>query len=297
VIPVSASDQPFFSIIVPTRDRPERLVACLQSLLRLDYPPHRFEVVVVDDGSETPLDDVLAPFCGRLDFTLIRQANSGPALARNTGGARARGAFLAFLDDDCAPASDWLQRLAVRCTQNPRSAIGGHTLNALPANLYSTASQMLIDYLYTYHNNDRATFFTSNNLAVPAEQFHSIGGFDASFPIAAAEDRELCNRWLEQGYEMVYDPEIKIHHRHSLTLRLFLRQQFKYGRGAFRFHQKRLQRTGRRIKVEPASFYLNMFRYPLPRTKSSRALWLAMLLTLSQLANATGFLWESLRQD
>ena len=42
---------PFFSVIVPTRDRPDRLVRCLRALAQLDYPGDAFEVVVVDDGS------------------------------------------------------------------------------------------------------------------------------------------------------------------------------------------------------------------------------------------------------
>ena len=51
--------------------------------------------------------------------------------------------------------------------------IGGRTVNALPGNPYSTASQLLIDYLYSYYNADsgQARFFTSNNLAVAAERF------------------------------------------------------------------------------------------------------------------------------
>jgi glycosyltransferase involved in cell wall biosynthesis len=43
---------PLFSVIIPTYNRPERLSVCLESLARLNYPPDRYEVVVVDDGSE-----------------------------------------------------------------------------------------------------------------------------------------------------------------------------------------------------------------------------------------------------
>ncbi len=41
--------KPFFSIIIPTYNRPEQLAACLKSLTRLDYPQDCFEVIIVDD--------------------------------------------------------------------------------------------------------------------------------------------------------------------------------------------------------------------------------------------------------
>lgn len=84
-------NQPFFSIIIPTYSRPEQLVACLQSLTHLDYPRDRFEVIVVDDGSDMPLEGVVTPLRNWLEVTLLRQMNSGLGVARNTGAARAKG--------------------------------------------------------------------------------------------------------------------------------------------------------------------------------------------------------------
>ena len=55
------TNQPFFSIIIPTYNRPERLRSCLGAIALLDYPRKRFEVIVVDDGSKKPLDDVVEP--------------------------------------------------------------------------------------------------------------------------------------------------------------------------------------------------------------------------------------------
>jgi len=69
-------------------------------------------VIVVDDGSEMPLEAVVAAFHDQLDVTLLTEPHAGPATARNTGAVRAKGEFLAFTDDDCTPASDWLQTLA-----------------------------------------------------------------------------------------------------------------------------------------------------------------------------------------
>jgi glycosyltransferase involved in cell wall biosynthesis len=88
--------QPFFSIIIPTYGRPNQLEVCLNSLSRVDYPSNCFEVIVVDDGSETPPEAVVANFRDQISITLLIQPNSGPASARNTGAAHAKGEFLAF---------------------------------------------------------------------------------------------------------------------------------------------------------------------------------------------------------
>lgn len=291
-------NNPFFSIVIPTYSRPERLATCLQSIAQLEYPCDRFEVIVVDDGSEPPLDSVVAPFQNQLNLTLLRQPNSGPATARNTGAAHAQGKYLVFTDDDCMPTPNWLQALERGFITIPDCLIGGRTFNALPDNLYSTASQLLLDYLYGYYNADpeQARFFASNNFALPADYFRQIGSFDTSFPLAAGEDRELCDRLVHNGYSMVYVPDANIYHAHKLTLRSFWRQHFNYGRGAFHFHQVRARRNQEPMKVEPSSFYLNLLSYPFAQKSSQPALLLSALFLLSQVANVAGFFWERQHQ-
>ena len=292
-------EQPVFSIVVPTYEQPRRLAACLQALARLDYPRDHFEVIVVDDGSTMPPNDAVASFRDRLQVTLLVQLHSGPATARNTGAMQAKGQYLAFTDDDCMPAPEWLQSLTVRFAKTPDHMIGGRTINALPDNLYSTACQVLVDYLYTYYNADlnHGRFFTSNNLALPADRFRLIGGFDTTFPLAGGEDLELCHRWLHRGYQLTYAPEILIYHAHALTFRTFWRQQFCYGRGAFRFHRARVARSQESIRLEPLSFYQNLLRHPFSQVRGGRALSLAALMVVSQIANASGFFREKLRQS
>jgi GT2 family glycosyltransferase len=287
----------FFSVIIPSRDRPVRLAHCLTAVATLDYPRDRFEVIVVNDGGETP-EKVVDVFRERFEVKLITQSHAGPATARNTGAARASGPFLAFTDDDSGPASDWLQALSVRFAQKPDSIIGGRIINGLPQNPYSTASQLLIDYLYAYFHaaSSPLSFFTSNNLAVRTEQFRKVGGFDGSFPGAAGEDRELCDRCQHHGIGMIYAPEAIVYHMHELTLRSFWRQHFSYGRGASRFHSIRAARrqlTG--VRLEPARFYLNLIRYPVMAAQRRRTL-LSLLLVVSQAANAAGFFAEEFSQ-
>jgi glycosyltransferase involved in cell wall biosynthesis len=116
---------PFFSVIIPTHARPRQLSACLEALTRLAYPSNSFEVIVVDDGSDKPLNGVVDPFRNQINVILLCQANAGPATARNRGASQARGRFLAFTDDDCMPAPDWIATLAKRFAATPDCAIGG----------------------------------------------------------------------------------------------------------------------------------------------------------------------------
>ncbi|HEY9890020.1 MAG TPA: glycosyltransferase [Candidatus Obscuribacterales bacterium] len=285
---------PQFSIIIPTYNRPDRLTHCLQSLTQLDYPRDRFEVIVVDDGSATPLDAVVQPFESVLTLRLLRQTNGGPASARNRGAAAAQGDYLVFTDDDCQPHGGWLTALAAAIAQAPDALIGGHTCNALPHNPYSTASQLLIDYLYSYYNEARgaATFFASNNFAMPRDRYQKIGGFDTDFPLAAGEDREFCDRWRHYGYPLYYAPAAEIDHAHWLTLRQFWRQHFNYGRGAYHFHRVRSDRTASTIQVEPLTFYWRLLTFPLTQPTEHFAGGIILLLFLSQVANVAGFFRE-----
>ncbi len=291
---MSQASRTFFSVIVPTHQRPNQLENfCLPALAGLDYPGEKFEVILVDDGSEKPPTAIVDKFSSRLDIRLVSQKHEGPAVARNKGASLARGRVLAFTDDDCAPAPDWLQKLESVFGGIPDCAVGGKTTNVLTENWYSTASQLLVDYLYIYYlaNSAEGLFFTTSNLAVPVEQFDSIGGFDERFQLGG-EDRELCIRLSRSGCKLIYAPQAIVYHAHDLSLRGFIRQQFKYGRGATRFRRAVLGKWRRKVPLEPASFYLNLLKYPLSQSGRKRNLLLCFLLIASQVINATGFFWE-----
>jgi glycosyltransferase involved in cell wall biosynthesis len=285
-----------FSIIIPTYNRPQPLTNCLQSLADLDYADNRFEVIVVDDGSKISLKTVVKPLQNQLNLTLIPQANAGPATARNTGAKQAQGKFLAFIDDDCTPANNWLQVLETYLIAHANDLIGGCIINALSENIYATASQALLDYIYASYQNKTKfpQFFTSNNIALSAENFWAIGGFDTNFPLAAAEDREFCDRLLSHNYKMRYAPEAIVYHAHHLTLKTFYRQHFNYGRGAFLFHKTYSQRHPQQKSIQPWSFYLKLLTYPLTKQYAQSAVLLCFLILLSQIATTFGMVTEKL---
>jgi GT2 family glycosyltransferase len=283
-----------FSVVVPTYRRPERLRECLTALTQLDVPRERFEVIVVDDGGDSALDPIVGPFEARLRISWLAAAHGGPSVARNLGAERARGEILAFTGDDCLPHPQWLSMLDRECAAHPGAAVGGQILNALPSNLCAAASQALIEHLYAYYNAnpERATFFTPNNLAVPARRFRDIEGFDARFIKASGEDRDFCARWLERGWPMVYAPRAVVRHAHPLSLGAFWRQHVRYGRGSCQYRRARSLRTARALRLERLQFYVGLLRVPPPRSNPWRTTALAALLGIAQVANTTGFAWQ-----
>lgn len=289
---------PVFSIIIPTYNRPGQLADCLAALAQLDYPPDRVEVLVVDDGGALSPASVVDQFQDRLAIRLIRQANAGPGSARNTGARNAKGEILAFTDDDCLPQSDWLRALATRYLSAPDPVIvGGHVVNVLVNNRYAVASQLIVDIGHAYHNSDpdRARFFTANNLAIPANRFRELGGFDVTFGTTASEDREICGRWLHRGYRMISASEAVVGHAHRLTWRYFCWQHFNYGRGAVRLQRAR-KRQGWELFSPDPKYYRSLLQAPLSRLPLQQATVLAGLLLLSQAISAIGMVSEWLRQ-
>jgi GT2 family glycosyltransferase len=293
--------EPRISVVIPTYNRPGPLGACLAALAAQTYPRGAYDVTVVDDGGTEPLGNVVLPFGTMMALTVLRQANAGPAAARNRAAAQATGALLAFTDDDCEPEPDWLARLSARHQAAPGAAIGGRTVNVLVRDRCATASQLLVDYLYDYYEQRSRTsagsaprFFTSNNLAVPAALFRQLNGFDTSFALAAGEDREFCDRWQQAGRELVYESRAVVRHAHALTLPRFWRQHFDYGRGAWHFRAARRRRHADAVRLEPLSFYRDLVLYPVRAQGIVRGIPLSALLAVAQVANATGFWRERL---
>ena len=290
---------PSFSVVIPTYNRPACLRQCLEAVADLEYPRRLYEVIVVDDGGDLPLKEVVGSTIQGLDVTLLRQTNRGPAAARNLGCSRAGGRFIAFTDDDCRPDPNWLRALAEQFAKTPDDMLGGRVVNALAGNPYATASQHLLSYLYGYYEDrrDGCRFFTSNNLSVPAKRFRNIGGFDAAYLRAAGEDRELCDRWQWLELGMTYAPRAVVYHAHDLNLASYLHQHIRYGMGALDFHECRARRRPIALRAEPPSFYVGLLRHPLRQAEGLSGIGQMVLIGLSQVANAAGFFYAKLSRD
>jgi GT2 family glycosyltransferase len=289
-------DTPSFSLIVPTRDRREQLHRCLEALSRLDYPRERVQVIVVDDGGAVaPVVPPQQPWSDEVEVLVVRQRHAGPAAARNTGAAAARGRFLAFTDDDCQPSPHWLRAFANRFAADPDRLLGGRTVNALPQNPYSAASQLIVDIVYSHYNADpcEASFVASNNMAVSSELFRELGGFDPRY--TTSEDRDLCDRWLARRFGIALVGNALVHHAKPLSLTSFCHQHFRYGRGAYHFHRGRIERDSGQLQGTLA-FYRRLPERARLLVPSTSGRFVLALLALWQAANAAGFAWEAARE-
>ncbi len=95
---ITASEGPLVSVIVPTYNRPDMLMATLESVLNQTYQP--FEIIVVNDGG-LEVENIAGWLNRQGNITYVRHdRNRGLAAARNTGIKLARGKYLAYLDDD-----------------------------------------------------------------------------------------------------------------------------------------------------------------------------------------------------
>jgi len=277
-----------FSVVIPTYSRPNDLARCLESLTGQDYPRERFEVLVSDDESYPPAADVCRAFENRMNVRVERHARAGPAVARNRGATRASGRWLAFIDDDCSADPGWLRCLERGLVSAPGAAVGGHTMNAVTGDLFAEATQAIVDYLYDVSNliPQRAGFLNGNNLALPLDDFHAVGGFRGSLSRPGGEERLFLRRWLEEGRVSIFLPEAKVFHHHRLDLRSYWSQHINYGMGAaiLRRHASAEQRS---VMPKP-DYYLHLLVSPFARHRVVKAAALSALIMLAQVATLAG---------
>ncbi len=224
---LAESKLPFVSIVVPTYNRAEMLGLCLQSLLNLDYPSDKLEIIVVDDFSPLPVDVDLP------SAQVIRlERNSGPGEARNTAVRSAKGEVIAFLDDDCLAGGQWLKNL-VPCFQFPDVAAAGGKVE--PAALdralerYEEVQSPLSmgDESRKVRRGSAVSYLPTCNLLVRRKSLLEVDGFDPAMRVG--EDVDLCWRLLEQGGNIYYLPSGKVFHHHRARLIPFLRRRHNYG--------------------------------------------------------------------
>jgi glycosyltransferase involved in cell wall biosynthesis len=277
-----------FSVVVPTYRRPESLEGLIDALARQTYPSSLFEVVVIDDGGDIPLESIMSRYRPRLNLTLLWQSRAGPAAARNYGARYAVGRRLAFTDDDCLPEPGWLQELREALGECSHILCGGKVVNALPRNVYCEASQMLAEYLCAHYSPTVVSggFFPSNNMALSREAFWQAGGFDPS--LRFGEDRDLCYRWAALGHSFVFVPGAVVRHAHPQGLWSFLRLHAQYGRGTFHFRAGSAKKGLAPVGISSPLWYLNLLLYGIRREPGLKGMKLSFLLAAAQAAGAAG---------
>jgi glycosyltransferase involved in cell wall biosynthesis len=183
--------QPVISVVIPTYRRDDMLRRCLDKVLAQSLEGHQYEVIVCDDGpaeSTRRLVESLEREGGPTLRYLPITATQGPAGARNAGWRAARGAIIAFTDDDCLPEADWLS--AGRQALAQADAATGRTV--VPV------SERPTDFELDTLGLASAEFITANCF-VRREALEAVGGFDERFTSAWREDSDLQFSLLEQG--------------------------------------------------------------------------------------------------
>jgi O-antigen biosynthesis protein len=244
---------PAISVVVCTRNRPDRLKVCLQHLQRQQYP--EFEVIVVDNGPENDAAGEVVAAVTDSRFRYVQEPRIGLSRARNTGISVASNDVVAFLDDDEEPDAFWLAALAVGFQR--ASDVGCVTGLILPARLDSEA-QVLFEELGG-HSKDRGfsaalfaadgaqsplyprpPFGAGGNMAFRREALTKIGGFDpalgAGTPARGAEDTLALTLVLLAGYKIAYEPAAFVRHHHYQDFTGLARQLQGYALGLTAFY-------------------------------------------------------------
>jgi GT2 family glycosyltransferase len=274
---------PGISVVVPACGRIATLRRCMAALAAQQPVAGGLEVVVSIDGPDPDAAAVRAEAPDGLRLTVLEAPRTGPAGARNRGAAAASAPLVAFVDDDCEPAPGWAAALEAALAREPGALVGGPVVNANPRDSAAAASHAVLAALY-----DSEPFLASSNLALRAETFAALGGFDESFPTPAGEDRDLCDRAAGRGHPVVHvSAAPALHHRPSSPGALW-RQYAEYGRGGRRLTRRRAENGQPPVRAG-RGFPRALARSTLRAAREARSPSVVLLVGLTQAATAWGY--------
>jgi glycosyltransferase involved in cell wall biosynthesis len=197
---------PLVSVVIPTHMRETRLSFALDALAAQTLPLDAFEVIVVRSPEAGPRTE--PPEHLRVRFLDSAEANI--SVQRNLGWREAQAPLVAFTDDDCRPAPDWLARLA--------DGAGEGSGPASPARILIGRTEPDPDEGHLHYGIARTIhvigpdrWFRTCNIAFPRELLERLGGFDESLAFHC-EDTDLGLRALAEGAEGVFCDEAIVWH-------------------------------------------------------------------------------------
>ncbi len=219
-----------YSFVIPVYNRPDEVDELLESLCQQELGD--FEVLVVEDGSSIPCEEVVARYAGRLDVHYYTKPNSGPGQTRNYGVERAKGEYVLILDSDAVLPGGYLASVEAELAANPCDAFGGPDRS----HASFTAMQKAINYAMT-------SFFTTGgirggkkkmdkfyprsfNMGVRTEVYRQLGGFSE---MRFGEDIDFSTRIFKGGYSCRLFPEAWVWHKRRTDLRKFFKQVHNSG--------------------------------------------------------------------
>ena len=252
------------SVVVSTHNRSRDLAAALEALLHQEGGVP-YEVLVVDNNSSDDTRIVVerAAAASCVPLTYLFEPRLGVSYGRNTGVGHAKAPIIAFTDDDCRPASDWVAAISRVFERNPDiDCIGGRVSPIWPETIPSwftsrQGSPLALcehgDTPYRVDAGNAATCLITANLACRRTAFDKAGLFSPDYP--RGQDREIQLRMWRAGCRGLYDPSVTVAvpiPPERLTKRYFRRWYTRYGAVHARLELlERIDRQGR--LVEPST--------------------------------------------
>jgi GT2 family glycosyltransferase len=237
-------DVPRTSLIIPSRNRPELLLATVRSILQGDEIPSELIVVDQSDAPHSTLTTLGTDRACKIRY--LRTESVGVSRARNIGIGAARYDILAFTDDDVAVTTTWFGAL-VRSLRRagPQAVISGRVLPGIVQKRGGFVPSTKTDENRTeYAGRVGEDVLYTGNMALFRSTLTQIGGFDERlgpgtfFP--AAEDNDLGFRLLEAGYRIIYEPRAVLYHRAWRSADDYIPLNWRYGRGQGGYYAKHI---------------------------------------------------------
>jgi O-antigen biosynthesis protein len=263
-------------VVVCTRHRAELLARCLESLTQLEHPS--YELLVVDN---TPGDCEVERLAEEAGARYVVEPREGLSRARNTGGQRAKGEVVAYIDDDAVAEPAWLSRHAA-ALENP--GLMATTGRILPVSLDTPAAWMYAaaggeDLGEVPFRVDRTThgwFEMANfggigvgpNMAFKRALFQAGWGFRESLGLGAGilgEEHYAFFTIIHAGHAIAYMPDAIVRHDYPTTMPALRRKRFRILRGGAAYMLMLL--------VEESDFRRCTLRYMWEAARGSRRAW------------------------
>ena len=192
------------SVVIPTHNKPDDLIRCIESIIPMPFKHGKYEIVVVDDGSINPIKSKVQSINSKgINIKCIRLEGKGPACARNAGILASIGEVIAFCDDDALPQTNYLNEIYepfISCNdvigvEGAVIPVGGEDFGPLGMS----------------PDNQSGKVFLTCNIAFKKNALNAVGGLDQSFRFPAFEDCDLAAVIKKHG-KIVWRPKAIVHH-------------------------------------------------------------------------------------
>lgn len=221
-----------FSFIIPVYNRPDEVEELLQSLARQNYD-HDFEIVIVEDGSSIPCNEVANAYRNKLTISYFFKENSGPGDSRNFGMRNAKGDYFLILDSDCILPPNYLEEAEKALSENYADCFGGPD-NALDSftDIQKAINFSMTSFLTTggiRGGSEKIDKFQprSFNMGLSKKAFEASQGFGNIHP---GEDPDLSIRLWKMNFETKLFPKVFVYHKRRIDWSKFFKQVNKFGK-------------------------------------------------------------------